>query len=306
MNYQLRIISFFLLLSLIWLPLSIAHPLSMQDQVLHKDTVWSGEIEIRGVVVVGRQATLRIEPGTIIRFHKIDRNQDGIGDSEIRVLGRLMAEGTQDKRIRFISAETAPSQQDWSYVLIFTSGKKSLIRFAEFNHAYSGVQVHFSTVHISESLFEHNYEGIRFGRADLTLKKNTFTHNRTGIRFTRMEGPATISNNTISNNRIGIFLAPSGQNIKDFFDPDQSGKAWNTGRLLINSNNILNNSDYNLTLGAKQIWNLDVSNNWWGTRNTATIKQTIYDNEIDTALGKAIINPIKPQVAKEAGCSYNK
>ena len=43
------------------------------DHVIAKDTTWSGDIVIEGVVVVGRKATLKIEPGTTVRFNKIDR-----------------------------------------------------------------------------------------------------------------------------------------------------------------------------------------------------------------------------------------
>jgi plastocyanin len=76
------------------------------DQVIKSDTVWSGRITVRGVVVVGRSATLTIKPGTTVLFEKIDSNDDGIGDSEIRVLGRLLAKGTQADPILFQSAYT--------------------------------------------------------------------------------------------------------------------------------------------------------------------------------------------------------
>ena len=214
---------------------------SYGDHVIVTDTTWSGEVEIEGVVVVGRKATLKIEPGTIIRLKKIDRNNDGIGDSEIRVLGRILATGSPEEPIRFESAEENPRPKDWSYLLIFTSGKKNTLSYCEFRHGFSGVQVHFSTAEITNSLFEDNNEGLRFGRAKLSIENNIFTGNDVGIRFTRMEGPVIIKHNQINNNRIGVFLVPSGQNIQDFFEPDRSGRPWNTGRLLIASNNIFFN-----------------------------------------------------------------
>ena len=40
-----------------------------QDEVvLTEDTVWRGTIHVKGSVVVAPQATLRIDPGTIVRF----------------------------------------------------------------------------------------------------------------------------------------------------------------------------------------------------------------------------------------------
>ncbi len=274
------------------------------DHVIAKDTTWSGEVVIEGVVVVGRKATLEIKPGTTVHFKKIDRNKDGIGDSEIRVLGRLMANGSPRRPIRFESAENNPMPKDWSYILIFSSGKKNKISFCEFRHGFSGVQVHFSTAEISDSLFEKNNEGLRFGRARLTVERNVFSGNDVGIRFTRMEGPVVISHNEINKNRIGIFLVPSGQNIQDFFEPDRSGRPWNTGRLLIESNNIYYNTWYNLSLGAKQLWDLDVKNNWWGSVRPDSIKHGIFDKNLDPELGKALFIPYADKPFKKAGINY--
>jgi hypothetical protein len=249
--------------------------------------------------MVARQTTLTITPGTNIRFKRIDSNRDNIGDSEIRVLGRLLAEGTLDRPIRFESAEKEPRPKDWSYVLLFASGKKSRIAFCEFRHAFSGLQVHFSSAEVSHSLFEDNHEGLRFGRARLSVGNSVFRKNDVAIRFTRMEGPVAITKNEITENRLGIFLVPSGQNIQDFFEPDRSGKPWNTGRLLITANNIYNNYWYNLSLGEKQFWDLDVTGNWWGTADVKTIQHSIFDKNREPELGKAIFMPYAEKPVKE-------
>lgn len=261
------------------------------DHVIQHDTTWSGTVIIEGIVVVGRKATLTIKPGTVIRFRNIDRNNDGIGDSELRVLGRIIANGTPGSIILFESAEPTPRPKDWSYLLIFTSGKKSSISYCRFRHAFSGVQVHFSTADITNSFFTNNNEGLRFGRARLTIEGNRFRDNDIGIRFTRMEGPVRITGNEISKNRIGVFLVPSGQNIQDFFEPDRSGRPWNTGKLMITKNNIFNNTWYNLSLGAKQLWDLDVAGNWWGSVQVDSIHQKIYDKNSDPELGRALFAP---------------
>ena len=271
------------------------------DHVIDSDTVWAGEVIIKGVVLVGRKATLKIEPGTTIRFRKTDRDNDGIGDSEIRVLGRLLAEGRPDSPILFESAEQNPKPKDWSYLLIFTSGKKSSIDYCRFRHAFSGVQVHFSSAVISNSIFEKNNEGLRFGRARLSITNNLFRNNEVGIRFTRMEGPVRITQNEITKNRRGIFLVPSGQNIQDFFEPGRSGKPWNTGRLLITTNNIFNNSRYDLSLGEKQLWDLDVTGNWWGSLDPHLIQQRIFDKTTDPELGKALFMPYADKRFESAG-----
>ena len=265
--------------------------LHLESQVLREDTNWAGQIIIEGVVVVSRRATLTIEPGPSIRFKKIDSDGDGTGDSELRVLGGIIAEGTAGRPITFASAEANPARRDWSYLLIYTSGRHNRLSFCEFRHGFSGLQVHFSTASVKNCLFADNNEGLRFGRADLTIANNRFTGNDLGVRFTRMEGPALLQDNEITGNRIGIFLVPSGQNIRDFFEPDRSGKAWNTGRLKISGNNIYANSVYNLSLGEKQFWDLEIAGNYWGSATHEEIAATIFDHRRDDSLGQVIFTP---------------
>lgn len=273
----------------------------LNDSIIHEDTVWRGTVIIDGVVVVGRTATLTIEPGTTILFKRRDTNHDGIGDSELRILGGIKAVGNAAQPITFKSAEPNPAPKDWSYVLIFTSGKKNVIEYCQFHDAFTGLQVHFSTASVANSLFSKNNEGIRFGRAKLKLHHCQVTNNDIGVRFTRMEGPVEIQRNDITNNQVGIFLVPSGQNIVDFFEPGRIGKPWNEGHLDISANNITGNCDYNLKLGAKQLWDLKVSDNWWGTPNVGSAYQLIFDHQRDQELGRAIIEPMANSSVPNAG-----
>lgn len=280
-------------------------PSALGNLVLRQDTVWSGIVTIDGVVVVSRTSTLTIKPGTTIRFKRRDRNHDGIGDSEIRVLGRVTAVGTAEYPIVFKSAESEPAPKDWSYLLIFTSGKVNTLQYCQFHDAFSGLQVHFSTATVSDCLFSKNHEGIRFGRAKLTLRHSQITQNHIGVRFTRMEGPVEIERNEISDNQVGIFLVPSGQNIVDFFEPGRTGKPWNEGHLKISANNIRVNGDYNLKLGAKQLWDLQISNNWWGLATPSEVRNTIFDHQQDPDLGRAIILPMARGSIADAGIRMN-
>lgn len=279
------------------------------DTVIDRDTTWAGVVDIHGVVVVGRRAVLTIEPGTVIRFWYVDVNHDGIGDGEIRVLGGLLAQGTAQNPIVFKSAEVNPAPKElydqdrmrWSYVLIFTSGQKNIVQYCQFHDAFSGLQVHFSTVKVDNCLFSKNNEGLRFGRAKLIVKHNVFRQNHIGIRFTRMEGPVEIKFNEISHNDVGVFLVPSGQNILDFFDPGHTGKPWNEGHLAIYKNNIFGNRDYNLKLGAKQKWDLEISDNWWGRVQREGIMAGIFDKRLDPELGRAVIRPVAKGEISAAG-----
>lgn len=271
------------------------------DTIIQQDMTWSGDVAIRGVFVVGRGATLTIEPGTTIRFHRLDSNNDRIGDAEIRVLGRILAAGTKEAPIIFKSAEQNPAPRDWSYVLIFASAEKNALRYCVFRDAFTGLQVHFSTATVTDSVFTGNNEGLRFGRAKLTVAHNAIERNDIGVRFTRMEGPVSITGNTISHNRIGVFLVPSSQNIVDFFEPGRTGKPWNEGHLEIKGNTIAANTDYNLNLGVKQKWDLAIGGNWWGTTDPRSVHEKIFDHSRDEELGKAIFAPLLNMPVPGAG-----
>lgn len=298
----------FLLLVCAWLLLattplatSAAESEALGEQFLKQDTTWSGTKIITGVVVVGRGATLTIAPGSRILFKKVDRNRDGIGDSELRILGRILAGGTREEPIYFGSAEENPADKDWSYLLIFASGQKNLVQYCTFEHGFSGLQVHFSTATVSDCTFTNNNEGIRFGRAKLTFTHNKVANNNLGIRFTRMEGPVEIRHNVITANRIGVFLVPSGQNIVDFFEPGRTGRPWNEGHLEITANHIYDNREYNLNLGAKQVWDLKINGNWWNSTDPVAIKEKIYDHHFDSSLGKVRFSPFANKHLPETG-----
>jgi hypothetical protein len=113
-----------------------------------------------------------------------------------------------------------------------------------------------------------------------TVENNLVVDNTKGIsiELTEVHGGGsdcpTIQKNTISGNSIGIYLSELG------YDATPT----------IQNNNLQNNTDYNFYLDASN--NIDVSNNWWGTTNTTTISQSIYDFNDDFNLGTVSFQPI--------------
>ena len=78
-----------------------------------------------------------------------------------------------------------------------------------------------------------------------------------------------IRNNTIKDNYYGIYGPTSATTIV--------------------YNNIQNNSDYNI--GIRYDKNITVANNWWGTTDTQTINQTMFDFKKDYNLGTITFTP---------------
>ncbi len=104
------------------------------------------------------------------------------------------------------------------------------------------------------------------------IEKNYLSNNYIGV-----DGVGNIKSNTIVHNQIGI-QAKSAATVSD--------------------NNIVDNTKYALV--ANESGNVVAANNWWGTINTQTIKQKIWDYSNDFNLGKVNFEPILNQPSTNA------
>jgi hypothetical protein len=110
--------------------------------------------------------------------------------------------------------------------------------------------------------------------ASLTITNNLIDHNsRFGI-----SGGGYIESNTITNNQVGIHNPPSGT---------------------ITNNNLVGNTLNSIDATTA---NVNAQNNWWGTTDTQTINQTIYDSKVDRTLGTITFVPflIQPSLTAPA------
>lgn len=79
----------------------------------------SGDVLIVKPLIVPRDVTLTVEPGTVVRF-------EGAGESGNRLVvhGRLVAEGTKDRPIRFMPKDKGSGK--WQGIVFERGGKGSL------------------------------------------------------------------------------------------------------------------------------------------------------------------------------------
>jgi arsenite methyltransferase len=266
------------------------------DYMINTDTVWRGNVTINGKVSVKRGVTLTIEPGTVVKFNKIDIDKNGVGDGEIMVEGRIIARGTIQNRIIFTSAEKLPKAKDWSYVLLLATGADNIFEYCEFQYAFSGLQVHYSNAKVTDCLFKNNYEGIRFSRTNISMQYNSFLNNDIGLRYTMLEGKVIIENNLVSNNNVGVLFRQQHVNAVDF---DEMPKV--AEQPVFRRNNIFKNIEYNFKFGDGQSTDIDVTNNWWGEEQKGRIEKFIFDKKNDSSLGQAIYFPYLTEPVKYAG-----
>ena len=279
-------ITFFAFMALVLLsaPLLAAdQPLFLDKAYITEDTTWGGTVVLRGQNVVRRGVTLTLLPGTVVKFAWIDENGDNIGDGELTVEGRIIAKGTKENPILFTSAKESPAPKDWTFVQISVS-KDSLIEHCIFEYAFSGLQVHYSTATIHNSLFRKNFEGIRFSTTDILIENNDIVDNYYGIRC-----EANGSRTTVRKNRFH-------GNDNAFFPVRKTGKS-----VQVYDNNFEGSKNYQIKLGQTQYEALDFTNNWWGTTDPAKIAEGIFDKAAEPLLGKVKFEPFLHEPVQGAG-----
>lgn len=268
----------------------------INDGVITADTEWKGHILVKGVVVVKKGVTLTIRPGTTVGFARIDRDNNGVGDGELRIEGRIVARGTQGQRIVFTSAEQKRETRDWSYIHLLASQENNLFEYCCFEYGFSGMQVHYSTVRIADCLFSSNYEGLHFNTANVEADHNTFSKNGTAIRFKRLEGKVAINNSDIHGNEIGVLFGRQQINAVDFKNLNKPVEF----PLFLN-NNIHDNEKYNFSMGEGQNLDISVKDNWWGATAASKIEESIFDKSSDATLGRIIFSPYLSSPVRNAG-----
>jgi len=233
--------------------------------------------------VVRRGVTLTILPGTIVKFLWIDEDGDNIGDGELTVEGTLIAKGTAEQPILFTSGKENPGQKDWTFVQISVS-RDSLVEHCIFEYAFSGLQVHYSTATIRESLFRYNFEGIRFSTTDILIEHNDIFDNYYGIRCEANGSRTTITKNLFRGNDNAFFpVRKTGTSVKIFDNNFEASKI------------------YQVNLGQTQHEPLDFSGNWWGTTDPEKIADGIFDRADDMMLGKVKVKPFLLEPVADAG-----
>jgi hypothetical protein len=244
-------------------------PLLLHDAVIDGEAVWSGEVRIHGVVTVKKSGRLTILPGTRVLFERIDRDGDGIGDSELLVEGALLARGTAGAPILFSSAEREPQKADWKF-LYLNYAREALVEHIISEYAFSGIQVHFCRAKVLNSTFRHNIDGVRFSTVNIEVAGNRIHDNTHGLRYEERRSSAHIHHNEIRGNDIGIFVVTRSDD-----------------KALFEFNNVVDSRQYQVKIGIEQPGDVTFPRNWWGSADPVAIEDTFFDQKFDAALGRA-------------------
>lgn len=285
------------------LPFGLAQRGTNEGGILSSDTTWkkaSNPYTLTSDVTIDPKITLTIEAGTTISLqgHSIITGwgYDKIDDAP--VLSVLSAIGTVNDPIHFnggrISLQHTVSSTIQNAVLSATSIEVTMgsptISYCTITRASSGIGIE-CTAAESPQIIGNILSGwdtaiktgaplMGYGRGFPQIQTNIIAGNRVGILMTFYDDAIgmwdypKINHNTITGNSgAGIQLEVSG--------PDWRGGSVSDVEVL--QNNIYNNSinaEAVKASGGDPASTLIAQSNWWGTRDSATIKQTLSGNVV--------------------------
>ncbi|UPU37185.1 right-handed parallel beta-helix repeat-containing protein [Geomonas paludis] len=182
--------------------------ISYGDQVLAEDTVWRGEVLVQGAVTVAAQATLTVEPGTVVRFKKSEGR-----NATLLVQGRIVAAGTKEDPVRFTSSFATSAAGDWLGITLLGSEKKNVLENCRIDGAQTGLEALFSNLTLKGVRAERCAVGMRFQDALVQMEAGGASDCDAGLVFANSE--ATLRSLNLIGNRVGISAQKSSLYLQD-------------------------------------------------------------------------------------------
>ena len=153
------------------------------EAVISEDLTWRGIVIVRGFVVVAPQATLRIEPGTVIRFAKTANGHL----PNLVVDGRINAAGSTEQPIVFTSDTAAPSRGEWGGIVLLSTEKRNQLDHCRIRYARSGIDARFSSVTMNSVSIDQALTGLLAHDSIVQISGGSMTDSATGMEIHNSE-----------------------------------------------------------------------------------------------------------------------
>lgn len=170
--------------------------------VLTEDVTWRGSILVRGFVVVAPQATLRIEPGTVVRF----ASSAAMQLPNLVVQGRLHAAGTSDLPV-VLTSDSNPVRGSWGGIVLLSTEKRNLLEQCRIEYAETGIDVRFSTVTLKGVSIVQARTALLSHDGTVQLTGSSLSDSETGMEIYNSEFDG--SDMTVSSCQRGCLLSKS-------------------------------------------------------------------------------------------------
>lgn len=171
----------------------------LSGKTVAEDMVLRGTVLIRGSLVIAPQATLRIEPGTIVRLAPATGSEEL---PRIVVQGRIVANGTAQHPIVLGPAFMEPAAGDWGGIVLLNSEKKNSFEHCRIEGAQTALEAHFSRFSGHGFSVFRSYSGVVLFDSEASLQGSMIKRCDTGCRLSDSE--LDLKDSTIRENRLGI------------------------------------------------------------------------------------------------------
>jgi hypothetical protein len=171
----------------------------LSGKTVAEDLVLRGTVLIKGSLVVAPQATLRVEPGTLVRFATAP------GSSELPRLviqGRIVAVGTVQQPVVFGPAFNESAAGDWGGIVLLNSEKKNSLDHCRIEGALTGLEAYFSHFSGKGFVVTRSGSGVALFDSEASLQGSTISRCDTGCRLSDSE--LDLKDSTMQENRQGI------------------------------------------------------------------------------------------------------
>lgn len=211
-------------------PLTIADTV-ISNKTLTQDLVLKGTVLVEGVLVVPRQMTLRIEPGTVIRFMPA---ATGRPSGSVHIAGRLLAQGTAAKPILLTAAYSDPQAGDWEGIRIVSSKKKNILSFCHIEGAITGISAKESKLTIKGGSVSQCRDGMTLIDSTVVVS-NGLMLKRCDRGIVMQRGTVVIYDATLRENRLGLTAEQSAVTVQRsrISHNSQEGIVLSTSRYML-------------------------------------------------------------------------
>lgn len=214
---------------------------------LTKSEIWSGNILLKGDIVVPSGITLTINPGTIINISTGTPIYDGgfqTGKTDFYILGNLIINGNVQNIVQLKSVAITPTSNDWGG--IFMNGNQLNASYCYISDSYYGVFYFSSAMKIQNCLFNNMSQAIvDVGSLQPTLSYNSFVNVDYGYWLFETNRNGKLDYSEFKNNFYDVAV-------------DYSKNS----SISINYSNFSGNKSYNLYWNSKSVTNFNITANY--------------------------------------------
>ena len=172
----------------------------LAGKVIAEDLVLRGTVLVKGSLVVAPQATLKLEPGTVLRFAPEP------GSSllpRLVVQGRLVVAGTSQQPVLMGAAINEPMPADWGGVVLLATEKKNQFDHCRIEGAQTGISAHFARFSSRGIKINRSEIGIALYDSEASIQQADIYRCDTGIRLADSE--LDLRDSLLHENRQGVY-----------------------------------------------------------------------------------------------------